>query len=120
MNNQLQDQLIKDFPELFKGSSEPPTKSLMCFGCECGDGWYDLIRNVCEKIKDESDVYFLQIKEKFGGLRMYISSGSSKTHSIIDKAEEKSFKICEICGKPGKTKNEGWLRTLCEECRNEK
>ncbi len=48
------------------------------FGCECGDGWYDLLDEMCTKIQgvyDERgrkpDIIIDQIKEKFATLRFY-------------------------------------------------
>ena len=39
---------------------------------ECGDGWKEIILDAVEKIRAVApDVQFLQIKEKFGGLRIY-------------------------------------------------
>jgi hypothetical protein len=54
-----------------------------------------------------------QIKEKFGGLRLYISGGDSKAHSIISFAEILTGNICEETGAPGKkVYKSGWCKTL--------
>lgn len=38
-------------------------------------------------------------------------------HSIVDAAEQKSTRICELCGQPGKCKNTGGrVQTLCAPC----
>lgn len=57
-----------------------------------------------------------QIKEKFGTLRFYMSSGTEEMWKLIHEAEEKSAHTCEDCGAPGKERNDGWIRTLCDEC----
>ena len=116
MKKELEEKLVKDFPNLFAGVTKSPKEGLMCFGCECGDGWYELIRGVCEKIKDYKDVEFFQIKEKFGELRMYTGAVTDKVHDIIEEACEQSVTVCEACGKPGKIRGGGWVRTLCDEC----
>jgi hypothetical protein len=78
----------------------------------------------------EANITVLQIKEKFGGLRVYWSSkglGSqirSETQGAALMIEELSYKICEKCGsfKEVETKaekNKGWVLTLCGECRKE-
>jgi hypothetical protein len=41
---------------------------------------------------------------------------SEKISDSVDRAEGQSYKICEICGKPGMTTRGGWIKTLCEEC----
>ena len=40
-----------------------------------------------------------QVKEKFGGLRFYISAAPQEVHNMIHKAEAESYTICEHCGK---------------------
>ncbi|MHA2201563.1 MAG: hypothetical protein ACXABN_16945, partial [Candidatus Thorarchaeota archaeon] len=31
----------------------------------------------------------------------------------ISALEHESYKICEYCGRPGKTRPTGWIKTLC-------
>jgi hypothetical protein len=69
-----------------------------------------------------------QVKQKFGGLRFYISRRSREPLSPdaisaitrrIDEATAESFRTCEVCGAPGRTGNPGqlgWLTTLCFRC----
>ena len=57
-----------------------------------------------------------QVKEKFGGLRFYMTCGTDEIFNLIDEAEELSYKTCEECGKPGEEKDTGWIRTLCDYC----
>ena len=89
------------------------------FGIECGEGWYSLLDELLTKIEDElkqnpsPNFYVTQIKEKFGGLRFYVSCASDKIHDWIHEAERDSTRICECCGKPAKTTDAGWYVTLC-------
>ena len=81
-----------------------------------GDGWKPLIDPLIEQANREG-AKIAQIKEKFGGLRFYVSNASAKLNSMIDMAERQSFHICERCGKEGKLRTDrSWLKTLCEEC----
>ncbi len=86
----------------------------------CDDGWLDLIEDLIKELIDAGwNKEITQIKEKFGGLRFYINEGSDEIFDIIRKYEEKSYIICEICGKPGKLiKNNGWYKTVCEQHEN--
>ena len=43
-----------------------------------------------------------------------------KVSCYIGKAESLSYKTCEVCGKPGCTNNDGWVSTLCNDCKNKK
>jgi hypothetical protein len=57
-----------------------------------------------------------QIKEKFGGLRFYMTCGTDEIFDLVEEAEELSYKICEECGKPGKERDGGWIHTHCDDC----
>jgi hypothetical protein len=57
-----------------------------------------------------------QIKEKYGTLRFYMTSGTNEMYAITDKAERQSSVTCEFCGKPGKLRGYGWYSTRCSPC----
>lgn len=57
-----------------------------------------------------------QVKEKFGGLRFYISGGDKRIQHYIEFAEAMSYRICEECGAPGKVRNStGWVHVMCDK-----
>jgi len=87
------------------------------FGWEIGKGWVPLVQELIEDLKKlEWDGTILQIKEKFGGLRVYIGCGTDQIWDRISKAEQDSYSICEECGATGKRRGSGWIRTLCDPC----
>lgn len=90
--------------------------------CNCGDGWLQLIHDLIEELIAAGwDKQTTQVKEKFGGLRFYINSGSEEIWNIISKYETLSYKTCETCGETGELRNDlGWWRTLCDKHYNEK
>lgn len=101
-----------------------------------GKGWWEeLVEPFLKLIAHRDDVTINQIKEKFGGLRIYID-GPEFIGNIIESLMESSYKICEDCGRhngwaygkglPQETPNyettrvttEGrWRVTLCQWCR---
>lgn len=91
------------------------------FGFECGDGWYGLVGGTLLFIQQYSrenalDVVIRQVKEKFGGLRIYFRGGDEIVEIATDIAELVSSVICERCGCRGKlNEEEGWLRVRCEK-----
>ena len=133
MNEANTKYLFKNF-SFFK-SDKPITESLMRFGFACGDGWFRLVKELYEKLQaPDLDEQFevIQVKEKLGGLRFYTNISYTNTRGInfdkeeqvnrfIREAEEKSFKTCEDCGKPGKPNSRKfsyeWISTLCRKCR---
>ncbi len=121
MNDQNTEKLIEDFPVLYRGVDLPISQNLMAFGFECGDGWFDLIYNLSNKIaKSNNDVLATQVKEKFGTLRFYICGGDDEVYKAIDEAEHKSGETCEECGKPGVLCHTGgWVKTICSKCMEE-
>jgi hypothetical protein len=82
-----------------------------------GLGWYPIIKDLIEDlIKLGWDKQLCQAKEKFGGLRFYINSGSDEIHKRIQLAENQSYETCEICGEEGELRtNIGWYTTLCNK-----
>ena len=116
MNSENTKYLIEHFPKLYAGVGKPLTESLMGFGFEVGDGWFELLKELSEKI-EPYEVEAVQVKEKFGGLRFYLVGGApQEVWDAIDAAEAQSFKTCEVCGEPGEARGGGWVRTLCSAC----
>lgn len=130
MSDKKVNSLIHKHPKFFEmfnkwdGSRPYPP---MAFGVLCSDGWYELLDKLmsdidtyCTKHPEVSYPQVSQIKEKFGGLRFYITGGDGYISDLISEAENKSYSICEECGTTeGVFQTRGWIRTTCPDC-NEK
>lgn len=125
MKAELEKQIIDIAPHMFiyKGSDNPQ-QSLICFGFQCDDGWFNLIKELVEKLKIidiDKEIRVFQIKSKYAGLRFYIDHGINKIQNLISEYEIKSESVCEECGKDSKVRNSGyWLYTLCDKCWDDK
>lgn len=105
--------------------SEPTKLTDYHYNC-VGPGWAALLTALDYELRQVCPEYqILQIKEKFGGLRYYIS-GNTPAHNLTERYEALSQVICEQCGKAGECysgRNRetpgGWVRTLCDPCREE-
>ena len=103
------------------------TRTVINLPWECGKGWWPLIEIVAAAIDSfnashpESPVEVSQIKQKFGGLRIYHYNAPEDIRQLIDEAIEASWHTCERCGaSEGVTTNqEGYRLTLCPNCRKE-
>ena len=132
MKKELEDKLVRDFPLLYKEYGGSQYETCMAWGFECSDGWFALLYEASVKLEPLIEEYrkenpqeeYLpcasQVKEKFGTLRFYLSTGTREMYAIVDEAEELSGKTCEVCGKEGKTGGTGWYRTLCDNCNTQK
>jgi len=127
MKKELDEKLVKKYPKIFADRFEDKTKTAMCWGFSCGDGWYWLIDQLCSNLQWNTDrnnregkypqVIASQVKEKFGGLCFYVQSATPEQYAVINFAESMSYHICESCGTTenmGRTT--GWIRNICENC----
>ena len=123
MKKEYDEYLTNKYPKIFSQRSGDPMKTAMCWGFECGDGWFNILNSLCAAIQSHIDhsngkvsqVEATQIKEKFGDLRFYYVGGDEVISNYVSFAEIMSTKTCEECGKIGKTLGSGWIRTLCKE-----
>lgn len=98
--------------------------NLMIWGAECGSGWYPLIQELFDKIQvlvnnnsEYKELEVVQVKEKYGELRIYLNYSYDDIEKLIDEYTEKSLHICERCGKDGCLRDDHhWYTTLCDEC----
>lgn len=122
---EYQKRLTASYPNLYRIA----IAKNVSFPFECGDGWFNLLDELSQKLEsmiipffEDPDIdhdlipYASQVKEKWGGLRFYMSSSTPEMDEVIEEAEEKSLLICEICGDPGECSTSGWLVTRCKEC----
>ena len=127
MNEDRYDKFVESleakFPEMY---SQP-------YGGVCiGEGWWPIIEALSNQIhhhvkwkNEQRDKYnrgegcrpviVTQIKEKFGGLRFDYEGGDDTVDGMVRMAESWAARSCEECGKPGKSRDGGWIRTLCDE-----
>jgi hypothetical protein len=106
----------------------------------CGPGWWRPLLAALREVdiimeKHPSfELTILQIKEKFGELRIYRQlqkkghdyesaafaddSGAElrdQIGTILDSVVETCRSLCEVCGEPGELRPLGWIKTLCDK-----
>jgi len=123
MKRENEAKLFKRFK--FFHPEKPPQQSNMCFGFECSNGWFDLVWKLCIDIENalgrertkssKCNFEVTQVKEKYGGLRFDGMGGTEETVDLIEKAENKSYTICEICGQKGELRVGPYIQTLCDK-----
>jgi hypothetical protein len=53
MKKELDELLCKKYPEIFKDRYAPMNQTAMCWGFDCGDGWYNIIDTLCGLLSSE-------------------------------------------------------------------
>jgi hypothetical protein len=79
---------------------------------ECGNGWMPLIWMFLLRLEElvmeterqsppepGMEIVIVQMKEKYGGLRIYLSTANDEIYALVDQYEKMSKTICERCGK---------------------
>ncbi len=103
----LTEKLYEDFPRLYRGHSKTPQESSMCWGFECGDGWYRLLHDLSAQLTaymaehPELDLEATQVKSKFGRLRFHLNEHDAAIEQMIETAQARADVTCEITGQPG-------------------
>ena len=55
MREELDNQLCQKYPKIFRDRHGDMKETLMCWGFECGDGWYNIINQLCSNIQHHID-----------------------------------------------------------------
>lgn len=124
MRKELEQKLMDEFPFMEAQAIWSSKKLGIPFPCECSDGWYTIIYNICKELNELyisknvnlDKIFIIQIKEKWGALNFYTNGLIDGGYEIVEKYERQSSNICEICGEQGELKSKGsWYRTLCDK-----
>ena len=133
MTEELELKLVEKYPLILKDYRGNCQQTCLAFGMECGDGWYDLLDKLLNKLDyickaSGVQVTADQIKEKYGTLRFYYSTIINTDlnenddnvvddiiSNIVSAAERKSETACEVCGKQGELYDAGWCKVRCDE-----
>jgi hypothetical protein len=130
MNEKLDELLCQRYPKMMVNREKSMMETCMCWGFECGDGWFNILDQLMGNIQHHIDwqnrngevvhqVTLDQVKEKFGTLRFYYSGGDDYIDGMVTMAESMSGVTCEECGLPGTQTQGGWIKTACAAHRGE-
>jgi hypothetical protein len=97
---------------------------------DVGPGWHPILTRLHGQLSAVAPGYRVeQVKEKFGGLRVYLDYGDPTERTaaeaacielaedLIELHEEEFYRTCEYCGQPGWPRDGGWVKTLCDVCK---
>lgn len=94
MDLKLQNKLFEKYPKIFKQRDLSPQETCMCWGINCGDGWYDIIDRLCFLIQS-------RVEQPHKSIEMYEewiadSSDQSEIESWKKKIKEEKNKIISV------------------------
>jgi len=134
MRLELDKLLCEKYPKMMVNRNKNMQETCMCWGFECGDGWFNILDQLMSNIQHHIDwnnqnfdkgykqykqvaqVTLDQVKEKFGTLRFYYTGGDDIIDGMVRMAESMSGCTCEECGNIGKSRGGGWIHTYCDPC----
>jgi len=96
---------IAEHPIIFGVQPFDKATTLMSWGFETGEGWFPTIIETCLEIEEVvkknkmNNFRIVQIKSKFGTIRLYVDNGNEEISELISKLHYKLVNICERTGK---------------------
>lgn len=86
-------------------------------------GWQPIVLSLLGQLEDHAkkampDLEVIQIKQKYGHLRVYVSTTDDQVEYLIGEAEKRCASTCEVCGKEGRASTfGGWILVVCADHR---
>ena len=128
MRPDLENTILSRWPKWFDVEGDVKN-GFMRYGFQCGDGWFEIICSLCERLEplvnclnvtQQEQFRVLQAKQKLGGLRFYVSQRTPAIELEIGCACEETIQTCENCGRLGAPQTvDGLLITLCVNCHDQ-
>jgi hypothetical protein len=95
MRRELDEALCAKYPLIFKDRNADMRTTAMCWGFECGDGWYNLINTLCSLLTSQ----YRQDKESYEYVKDCFENNDGKTHwgkpITAEEVEQKRLKMIE-------------------------
>lgn len=89
MRKELDEALCAKYPLVFKDRNESMQVTAMCWGFECGDGWYNIIDTLCSHLTSD----YRQAKSRYDDIKDKLGQSNWRkdiiTQEVIDEAKAK-------------------------------
>jgi hypothetical protein len=123
MREDLDAKLTAAFPHLYRERHLAPEETGLCWGYECGDGWFELLWRLSAQLEarivqqpELEQCCAARVKQKVGELRVYLRSSTWELERLILAATAESRRICELCGAPGERATMGSYSVVMTRC----
>ena len=121
--------LLERYPVLYREAwvaPKNPASRFACGGFEIGDGWFGIVGRLSAKLAKDTALHVVQVKEKYGRLKVYFEFDENappdprldaEMKAAIDEAADESERTCELCGEPGTSEERHrWVSVRCGPC----
>jgi len=89
MRKELDEALCAKYPLVFKDRNADMRTTAMCWGFECGDGWYNIIDTLCSHLTSD----YRQAKSRYDDIKDKLGQSNWRkdiiTQEVIDEAKAK-------------------------------
>lgn len=89
MRKELDEALCAKYPLVFKDRNADMRTTAMCWGFECGDGWYNIIDTLCSHLTSD----YRQAKSRYDDIKDKLGQPNWRkdiiTQEVIDEAKAK-------------------------------
>jgi hypothetical protein len=127
MTQEPDDLLCHRYPHIFLDRHGDPTETAMYWGFQCGDGWFEIIDDLCAEITRQVNAGTMpplvaaQVKEKSGYLRFFIRDhfnrdANPEAHRLIELAQKRAERTCQYCGSELEPHHTQPWGSVCLEC----
>jgi len=73
MRQELDEALCAKYPEIFKNRHAPMNQTAMCWGFDCGDGWFNILDVLCAHLVSD----FRRAEGRYERITEYYNNGGS-------------------------------------------
>lgn len=83
-------------------------------------GWHDILDQLVTDLSKIPTAGFFSAGQKWGGLNIgFVCDDAFRAaaEAVTEVACQKAFITCEICGRPGEVRKQGWWKVLCDKHR---
>jgi hypothetical protein len=77
MKKEFDEMLCQKYPKIFAQRNMNPQQTLMCWGFECGDGWYNLLDHLCLNLQSYIDQHNKQRQREVSKKEAYANGYSA-------------------------------------------
>jgi len=90
MRKELDELLCARYPKIFRDRNAPANETCMCWGFDCGDGWFNIIDQLCANIQRHID-HPIETNEHNRKYLAMVTAAREGDYTLFDEYYNNSF-----------------------------